>query len=448
MQIKDNKWLMAIAIMTGLIFYAPFSKSSKNLQNSSIAIAENNAENNSQTDNTILIWKVGDPYEGDTPEADIPSDLRQRSKQLNAQIVVETFPAQGFTARLRAAIKDHREPDILSFDNYAILGAADADLGNFKGIDSIDGVEKSLVLATQTLDSLQPEGGLSFLLNSSGNYNVARQLALPEPKCGDDTTTKLLGEIDSQMLEKLATDASQAYMESKPEFNQHLSQESLMKINKSSTLTNVKQTLVCSIVVNKNIATVSTINSYTKTYPTEGDDWSRDLGHSGLLSVFRRENTHWRLLTIISNEEAGPYAASPYLDKLAKLIKNSDDSSGSTPQPATNLLPDNRRPVVESEEKQEKQSENFTWQPSKDPNVVAEITEFISCQSPNYQCESRLYPFFDQKNSANSMPEDWLYTTDGGAWRWRVWSIAADGSIAFSTTQTFKDPPLPMMKKF
>jgi hypothetical protein len=46
------------------------------------------------------------------------------------------------------------------------------------------------------------------------------------------------------------------------------------------------------------------------------------------------------------------------------------------------------------------------------------------------------------------MPEDWLYTTDGGTWRWRVWSIAADGSIAFSTTETFKDPPLPMMKEF
>lgn len=234
MQIKDNKWLIAIAIMTGLIFYAPFFKSSKNLQNSSVAIAENNAENNSQTDNTILIWKVGSPYEGDTPEADIPSDLRQRAKPLNAQIVVKTFPARGFTARLRAALKDHREPDIISFDNYAVLGMADADLGNFKGIESIDGVKKSLVFATQTLDSLQTDGGWSVLLNNSGNYNVARQLALPEPECGDNTTTKLLGEINSQMLKKLATDASQAYMESKPEFNQHLSQESLMKINKSS----------------------------------------------------------------------------------------------------------------------------------------------------------------------------------------------------------------------
>ncbi|MFM2315276.1 MAG: hypothetical protein RLZZ04_4552 [Cyanobacteriota bacterium] len=443
MQIKYNKWLIAIAFMTGLIFYSPFSKSIKNWQNSSVAIAENN----SQTDNTILIWKVGSPYEGDTPEADIPSDLRQRAKQLNAQIVVETFPAKGFTARLRAAIKDHREPDILSSSNYAVLDVADSDLGNFKGINSIDGVEKSLVFVNRTLDSLQPDLGWSVLLNSSGNYNVARQLALPEPKCGDDTTTKLLGEIDSQMLEKLATDASQAYIEPKPEFNQHLSQESLMKIDKSSALTNVKQTLVCSIVANKNLAAVSTISSYTGTISAEGNY----LGHSGLLSVFRRENTHWRLLTIISNEEAGPYAASPYLDKLAKLIENSDDSSGSTPQPATNLFPDNRRPVVESEEKQEKQSENFTWQPSTDPNVVAEITEFISCPSPNYpnyQCESRLYPFFDQKNPANSMPEDWLYTTDGGTWRWRVWSLAADGSIAFSTTQTFKDPPLQMMKEF
>jgi hypothetical protein len=436
MQIKDNKWLIAIAIVTSLIFYSPFSqssKTSKNWRNSPIAIAENNAKNDLETGRTISIWKIGDPHEVGTPEANIPSDLRQRAKQIDAQIVVETFPAKGFTARFRTAIKDHREPDILSFDNYGILAGIETDLGKFQGIYSIDGVKKSLVLANLTLDSLLPEGGWSFLLNNSRNYNVARQLALPKPECdGSNTTIKLLDEIDSQTLKKLAIDASQAYLGSKPEFNQQLSQESLMKINSSPALTEVKQTLVCSMVANKNVAAVSTINSYTETIPNEGDN----LGHSGLLLVFRRENAQWRLLTIISDIET-----SPYLDKLAKLIDNSDRSSGTAPQPATKLLPHNRRPVMATEEKQEKESENFTWQPSSDPNVVAEITEFIVCSDPNYQCESLLYPFFDQKNKPNSMPENQLFTTDGGTWRWRVWSLAADGSIAFSPVQTFKDPP-------
>ena len=147
--------------------------------------------------------------------------------------------------------------------------------------------------------------------------------------------------------------------------------------------------------------------------------------------VLHQENDNWRLLTqqLGSNEDF-----KPYINQLANAIADSQQSS-SQPSPASNLTPENVRPKPAEGERFGK----FTWQPSQSDNVVAEIVEF----APGIN--ARLFVKFrdDRVAVENSVSAGGLYHIQGSikdqTWRWRVWSIADDGSIAFSETQTFQD---------
>jgi len=47
----------------------------------------------------LLVWKVGSPHEGDTPEPVVLLDIQLAAKHLNYRVEIETFPARGFASR-------------------------------------------------------------------------------------------------------------------------------------------------------------------------------------------------------------------------------------------------------------------------------------------------------------------------------------------------------------
>ncbi|MEM8720224.1 MAG: hypothetical protein AAGE84_13090 [Cyanobacteria bacterium P01_G01_bin.39] len=384
----------------------------------SFAIAANNPEELK----SLLVWRIGDMGTEDLPDTEVPADLRQRAAELDYEIDIEAVSAKRVTAKLREAIKQNREPDIITFRDNGIIEGIETDSEKFAGVYSIEGVEKSFVFVTHTLNSIQKKGGFVALLKTSQNHDIAKQLALPELECGKTAETKLIDGVDRDAIENVVLDYTQTlFSDSKTEFKKYLSKSAIVGLAPGDmTGMPQKDIKVCSIVANNNLAVVSTVVAHD-------GGWS--VGRLDMLLVLHQENDNWRLLTQHIghiNEDARPY-----INKLANSLTNSETNT--PPLPASNLAPENIRPTA-----REKSSGEFTWQPSESENVVAEVIEF------SHGVDARLFMKFREdgtRKATDSFSPGEIYPIDNSlnnqTWRWRVWSIAGDGSIAFSETQTF-----------
>ena len=87
-----------------------------------------------QPGGTIRIWKVGSPHTGDTPPTELPPALAREAGNRGWRLSIEAFPAQGFSGRFFAAVRDGSAPDLLVFDNFGIMNGIVTDLGTFVGI--------------------------------------------------------------------------------------------------------------------------------------------------------------------------------------------------------------------------------------------------------------------------------------------------------------------------
>jgi hypothetical protein len=112
-------------ILLTLFLHAPPSKSGSNL---------------------IQIWIVGSPHTGALPSAIVPPDLRRRAESLGYTITVQSFQANGFTARFREALLLHEEPEILTFDNFGVISGIQTPNGWIEGVDSDRRLASSLAL--------------------------------------------------------------------------------------------------------------------------------------------------------------------------------------------------------------------------------------------------------------------------------------------------------------
>ena len=73
------------------------------------------------TDDTIRIWRIGSPYNGETPRPTVPLSFMRESTRLGFRITVEAFPATGFAATFFDAVARNAAPDLLVFDNFGVM---------------------------------------------------------------------------------------------------------------------------------------------------------------------------------------------------------------------------------------------------------------------------------------------------------------------------------------
>ena len=377
------------------------------------------AANNLKESKRLLVWRVGDIGREDLPDTDVPADLRQRAKKLDYEINIEAVSAKSVTAKLRAAMKQNREPDIITYRDRGIIEGTETDSEKLAGIYSIEGVKESFVFVNNTLNSIQKKVGWVALLNTSQNHDVAKQLALPEPECKKTAESKSIGDVDRDGIENFVQNYTPllSSKSEKPELKNYLSKSAIVGLS-SGYLQKQKDITVCSIVANDNLAVASTVVAH---------DDRGSVGHLDLLLVLHRENSNWRLLT----QQIGHINedARLYINQLANSLVNSEQNT--PPLPASSLASENIRLTAK-----EKISGKFTWQPSKSEDVVAEVIEF------SHGVDARLLMKFREDRTTKATdsisPGEILYPlSDNRTWRWRVWSIADDGSIALSETKTF-----------
>jgi hypothetical protein len=85
---------------------------------------------------TIVVWRVGSPHAGDTPDTTVPLDLKLSAKKLGVTVRIEAFPAKGFAQTFFDAFEAHQEPDVISIDNYGIIDGITTKLGAFTGMEA------------------------------------------------------------------------------------------------------------------------------------------------------------------------------------------------------------------------------------------------------------------------------------------------------------------------
>ena len=364
----------------------------------------------------VVVWKVGSPHEGETPDTATPPELTREAKAIGTSLLVVGMPARGFAERFFQAFEAGDEPDILVINNHGLLEGVTTKLGYFTGISSSQLVKKNLISVEGSLDAFQgSRGGWEILIASSKNHKAARTIALRTLECPDEWSgTRPI----SPELQELAIRLGAAYLEAvAPAISGYEDEARLRTVGLEHRGLRTNNMRAFGYWGNDRIAFVPMLGTF------ESDT---SLGTTRLLLVFRKAADQWKLLTAASD----PISTRHFALQVTKLTDLVEPRSriADAPIPAKLLTPDGIFPQPEGSER----FGDFRWQPSPSANVVAEVAEFA------YQGNARLFVHFrsqqDPEHDAISVGQLW---TTNDVWKWRVWSITNQGAVSFSSFRSF-----------
>jgi hypothetical protein len=379
----------------------------------------------------IRVWIVGSPYTGALPPEVVPRGLSQRAENLGYRIEVESFRASGFAAKLRQALKDHHEPEILTFDNFGVISGANTSSGWVEGVDSDRRTAASLALVHESMTSLQSWGWV-MLVRSAVNYDTARALAMREPECEARSTTiePALREVEEKAL--LAT---RAYIDCDRSTLSSISDDSrlVQQCFLPQSDSKVESLKVCRVSGNHKLAFVSLVSSFSAEVREPNAIFQlrqgMDLGQQSILAVLRNQSGIWRLLAI-THDPVNTVARNYRKYTNAFVMKlDQEQLPGVTPELARLLTPDGIYPRPPRGER----FGDFAWAPSQSTDVIGQVVEFMWGSDTNWGL-TRLFflPANESKLSTG-------YLMSGGLSVWRVWSINKSGDVAFSEQRSFRN---------
>jgi hypothetical protein len=364
---------------------------------------------------TIRIWRIGSPHQGDTPISRVPVAVAQEAVKRGFGITIEAFPAMGFAATFFEAVARNAAPDILVFNNFGVMDGITTALGRFDGIGHDPALRQHFVKVTGAFDDLLgPERGWTYLFALSPNHAAARALALDAPRCSNGSPKPTMhGE-----LEEIVPNVAAAYLKGDDIAVQAYSDpDRLPPLRVSRETIAVRGTRACAVWGNDRFAVASVSASY---------EAHSTLGHALVLLVLRRPFSQWQLLIAARDPISNGEFLSAAHGLAARLT--SDAGSRVPPIPATLVSPPTG---VSPRPSAGQRFGAFGWQSSPTDDVVAEIAEFA------YKDDARLILTRPRPGgSPMEISAGKLWHT-GGAWYWRIWSVSRAGDVAFSEARTF-----------
>jgi hypothetical protein len=233
---------------------------------------------------TIVVWKVGSPHTGNTPDPTPPRGLSAAARQLGGHLAVRSFPADGFAEIFAESVARNQPPDILAVDNFGIIEGITTSRGTFTGVAADPAVKRSLLRATGAFDELlAPERGWTYLLTSSPNHDAARRLALGAPSCEGfgqvalaDGLEAIVGRVARAYL---ARNLSSLHVDADP--------ERLVTTRPDDRAVTVGAVTACAAWGNARLAFVRV----GATYATD-----TETGHAQVLLVLRKPVSRWQWL--------------------------------------------------------------------------------------------------------------------------------------------------------
>jgi hypothetical protein len=367
----------------------------------------------SRVEETLRVWKVGSPHEGDTPDTTLPFTLNEETKKLGVSLNIEGFPAQGFATRFFEALRQNAPPDVLVIDNYGIIEGITTKQGNFAGIGRDAAARRSLVEVKVSFDEfLGGRGGWTFLITSSKNHAIARKLALRPPECQESAP-----DMERELREIVPVIAS-AYLEGAWSVLDRYADPAQLRVREAvAEQVQVGAVRHCGAWANDVLAFVPVTGWF---------EAPRHIGYEPTLLVFRKHAPGWQLLTAARD----PVSTGEFTRAISSFVDRLDKSGGHTPVAPPRLLspPAGQPPAVSGGER----FGNFVWRPSQSAGVIGEVIEFAYRNDARLFLKSRPAPGLESDQISSGS----LWTTRS-TWLWRVWSISHRGDISFSEARSF-----------
>lgn len=380
----------------------------------------------------IVVWTVGSPATGDTPDAKVPGDLENRAEGIGLRLQIQAFPAKVFAQEFFDAFNAHHEPDVIAFDNASVIEARRNNPYGQVGIASDPAVRKSLVQVTGAMSKLTggPAGGWQFLISTSKNYEAARRLALLPPECGAGGVS---GVPINRDVQEAAVQMADAYLRAPGEMSMYNDADRLIGKGVRQESMKALATRICGSWGNDRLLFVSTVSTYEPSDPDEPVRvpsilaGTHKIGQMPVLLVLRKHDAQWRLLAASSD----PMSNGPFLRQIPAIshLMQGVGIEETGPAPAQLLSPGKPQlPLPEAVQR----VGDYTWQPSTSDNVMAEILEFA------YQNDARLFLKLARDDIARDQVWEGPPSWSGSEWKLRVWSISDSGAIAFSEVRSFR----------
>jgi hypothetical protein len=377
----------------------------------------------------IRVWTVGSPHTGDLPQTAVPFQLQRQAESLGYTIEVQSFRAAGFAAKLRQALQDNSEPEVLAINNYGLVWGISTPTGWVEGI----GFDvPSLVTVRESLVQLQPRGWV-LAIGSAANYEAVKTLSMQSPVCGAESGPSANSPISPELLQaqETAVTAARAYLLCDQSSLSAISDEARLgrKCFLPESDTVVEAVKPCSAAGNRNLAFVPLVSTFAAQARAPRNspraEPGMDLGHQSLLAILRKQGGVWRLLAITDDPLDTVHPTPLTTQRIGNLLD--DGGIAGIPLVPAQLLTANSaypRPAPGQ------RFGDFVWRPNQNTDVIGQVVEFM--WSSNRSRGPRLF-FLSERESQLSSGHLW----SGGATHWRVWSISKSGEVAFSEQRSF-----------
>jgi hypothetical protein len=389
----------------------------------------------------IRVWKVGSPFSRVLPQTTVAPTLQHLAESLGYAIEVEAFSGAGFGAKFSEALGQHNEPEVIAFDNFAVLIGGTTGLAHVDGILADARVPSDLARVHESLGSLQPRGWV-MLVRSARNYEAAKALVLRKPECNPtfDRTINGITPDELRLAQETAVASARAYLGCDSPLLASLSDEA--KLGNQCFLPNAYSRVntidVCSVSGNRNLIFVRLISSFEgerRVLSTDRKNYANwrpaaELGHQSLLAVLRRSDIGWRLLAITDDPLDLDPSTFLNIRQLSALLGNGSENEEAA-APAQLVTENGVYPAPAAG----KRFGDFVWRPGTSANVVGQVAE--SNLGDNNKQLTRLFFLLGGETQLSS---GLLMGGGRTPCRWRVWFITRNGAATFSEQRSFGGP--------
>ena len=363
---------------------------------------------------TIVIWKVGSPWQGDVPASTLPAGFRDAARRVGFDVAVQAFPARDFAATFEDAVARNAAPDVIVFDNFGVMDGITTPRGRFEGIGKDPTRRSELIRVTGAFDSLLgPTRGWTYLFSLSPHHTVVRRLAFDLARCPDGFSS---GPPQGDVGEVVSATATAYLAGDSAGVQAYADPDRLSIVTPTRAPATVDKVMLCGMWGNSRLSIVSTVGTY------EG---AAAIGQSRVVLVLRKPAARWQVLAVARD----PLSTDAFVKKAPDIagLLSSDTQSRAFPVPATLLSPptgEYPRPV------NGQRFGDFVWRSSPSEDVVVEIAEFAYNDDVRLIAMSPSSPGVPVRLSAGQL-------VSGTSWLWRVWSVARSGDVVFTDTRTF-----------
>jgi hypothetical protein len=352
-------------------------------------------------DKALDIWFAGSPHGAEMPSENLSVRIGDAARSLGYTVKTRGLLATDFLPELLKALDAGTPPDVIFVDNFMHVSGGQTSQGMFTGMRSVPHLRERVIRVDEALSDLGK--GWAFLIDKSPDHEGAAALVGELSGCDSPLAKPDIQTIRALQLQ--AEGAARGFLACNTD-PAILDQKALSRRCSAAPI-EIRRVSVCRITAATRLAFVETSASVAS---------KQQIGRRSIVSVHRFDDG-WHILAVSSD----PVSVGATTGQWRELARRFTDGVA-TPSPGTLQSPDGLFPSPA----QGQRFGNFTWRPGS--GGIAQIIEMANAN------DVRL---FLVGSGEQQISTGQLWSTNG-EWRWRVWTVGSDGSVAISDSRSFR----------